>query len=108
MAAGKPVLMAVKGDAADLVCRARGGLCTEPGNPAALARTVMKFAEMPASELEQMGGRGQAWYRGELSLRIGVEQFIGVFKEAMEKNARQDELSTGRVVQDRQRSKRAH
>lgn len=83
MAAGKAVLMAVNGDAADLVRKAQAGLCTEPGDPAALARTVLRLAGMPSGEREQMGRRGQAFYRDELSLQSGVKQFIDVFHEAI-------------------------
>ncbi len=37
MAAGRPIVMAVRGDAADLVMRAGAGILAEPDNPESIA-----------------------------------------------------------------------
>ena len=74
LASGRPVLMGVRGDAADLVERAGAGLAVEPGNGAAIADAVRAFHAMPAEEREAMGARGRAFYEAHLSLdRAGRE-----------------------------------
>ncbi len=59
MACGKPVLMAVDGDAAELIRSSGAGLVCPPENPEALAETVLKFFRMPAAEREELGGRAR-------------------------------------------------
>lgn len=80
MAAGKPILMAVDGDAADLVRDAGCGVVSESDNPQALADAVLALIEVSAEERNRMAENGQAFYRKELSLRVGVEHFGEHFK----------------------------
>lgn len=82
MGAGKPVLMAVKGDAADLISAAGAGRCALPGDEASLAATVIELARTPAAELAAMGRRGADYYSEHLSLRIGAGKFVDVFRRA--------------------------
>jgi len=51
MAVGKPLLMAVNGDAADLVTQSHSGVTAESENPHALADAAQLLATMPLSEL---------------------------------------------------------
>jgi len=83
MAAGKPILMAVRGDAAELVERAGAGLSCEPENALALADAVTRMSAMPREELDAMGTAGRSFYDGELSLRAGVGRFEEVFHAAV-------------------------
>jgi colanic acid biosynthesis glycosyl transferase WcaI len=80
MAAGKPILMAVDGDAADLVRDARCGVVSESDNPQALVGAVLSLLGMTVEAREQMAENGQVFYRNELSLRVGVERFGEHFK----------------------------
>lgn len=82
MAAGKPILMAVRGDAAELVERAAAGLSCEPENPSALADTVGQMAGMSRIQLDAMGAAAKSFYERELSLRVGVDHFEEVFRMA--------------------------
>ena len=77
--AGKPVLIAGRGDSARLIEKSGGGLVCQPGNPRALAETVSRLFEMPGRELQVMGDRGRAFYEKELSLNVGVTKFVSVF-----------------------------
>lgn len=81
MAVGKPLLMAVRGDAADLVKEAGCGEVTTPENADELAAAVLRLASLPKSELDAMGKRGAAYYNNELSIDIGVERFLRVFEK---------------------------
>lgn len=80
MAAGKPILMAVDGDAADLVRDAGCGVVSESDNPRALADAVLTLMQTPVVERDRMAESGQVYYRKELCLRVGVERFGEHFK----------------------------
>jgi colanic acid biosynthesis glycosyl transferase WcaI len=83
LAAGIPVLMAVRGDAADLVLRSGGGLVCEPENPASIVEGVLRFYAMSADERQAMGQAGHAFYERELSLGAGVSRFEEVFSRVI-------------------------
>jgi len=78
---GKPILIGVRGDAADLVLRAKAGLKCEPENPQSIAEAVEKFQAMSKAELDAMGERGKKFYQEELSLAIGAKRLEKVFRE---------------------------
>ncbi len=80
MAVGKPLLMAVNGDAADLVRQAQCGLTVESENPQALADAVCAVAAMPADELKTMGESASRFYQEALSLKVGAAKFAAVFE----------------------------
>lgn len=80
MAAGKPILMGVDGDAADLVRAAGCGVISESDNAQALADAVLALMDMAAEDRNRMGESGKTFYREELSLRVGVERFGSHFK----------------------------
>lgn len=84
MAAGKPILMAVRGDAAELVERAGAGLCCEPEDPAALADAVARMCGMPPAQLAAVGAAGKSFYDRELSLRAGVDRFEEEFRNLVQ------------------------
>jgi colanic acid biosynthesis glycosyl transferase WcaI len=81
MAIGKPILVAVKGDAANLVNEARCGLIAEPENPVSLANVAIKLESMTKDELQIMGGNGKEYYSRELSVEAGINKFTKIFRE---------------------------
>ena len=80
MTVGKPLLMAVDGDAADLVRQSSGGVVAESENPEALARAAEQLAAMPTDALAAMGDKAQRFYREHLALAEGVRKFVEIFK----------------------------
>lgn len=81
MSMGRPILMAVPGDAAELVAESQAGLVCPPENPAALAAAVRQFRTMAPETRELMGKRGRDYYDRHLSLRAGVDRFEKVFRD---------------------------
>lgn len=79
MAVGKPLLMAVDGDAAELVAQSGGGVVVESENAHALAAAVEEMAAIPAEALAEMGHRAQRYYREQLALKVGVAKFGSIF-----------------------------
>jgi glycosyltransferase involved in cell wall biosynthesis len=80
MAVGRPLLMAVNGDAADLVTQSNSGLTAESENPVALADAAQRLAEMPLDQLQAMGNRARQFYQERLGLAVGAGRFGEVFK----------------------------
>ena len=85
MAAGRPILMGVRGDAASLVEKAGAGLICIPEDPENIAHVVERFYDLPHEERDLMGQNGKAYYDQELSLRIGASRFEKTFKSIVMK-----------------------
>jgi colanic acid biosynthesis glycosyl transferase WcaI len=79
LASGRPVLMAVRGDAAALVERAGAGLSCAPENDEAIASAIRQLAAMPPAEREAMGQRGRQYYLEHLSLDVGAGRMEELF-----------------------------
>jgi len=80
MAVGRPLLMAVNGDAADLVTQSNSGLTAESENPLALADAAQRLADMPLDQLQAMGKRARQFYQERLGLAVGAGRFGDIFK----------------------------
>ncbi|MGL1028202.1 glycosyltransferase family 4 protein [Vibrio vulnificus] len=81
LAIGKPIVMGVKGDAADLIDMAGAGITCEPNNPQSLAGAIQQLVEMTSQERELMGLNAKNFYYDNLSLQQGVSRFISIFEE---------------------------
>lgn len=82
MAAGRPLLMAVNGDAARLVEEARAGRSVPPEDAAAMADAMVDFATMPPEEIDTMGRRGEAYYQQHLSFAKGFAETLRIMERA--------------------------
>jgi glycosyltransferase involved in cell wall biosynthesis len=72
---GKPIIMAVRGDAAALVERAGAGILCEPDNPHAMSNVVRALRDTGAIERSRMGEAGHRYYVQNLSFEKGVKNF---------------------------------
>lgn len=79
MAVGKPLLMAVDGDAADLVRDSAGGVVAASENAEALAAAAQSLAAMAPEALTEMGENARRYYREHLALEVGVKRFGRLF-----------------------------
>jgi colanic acid biosynthesis glycosyl transferase WcaI len=84
LASAKPVLMAVRGDAADIVRNADAGLTCDPDDPDAMALAMHQLASMSPAELEAMGERGMRYYHEHLSLDIAGAQMDAIFRRLLQ------------------------
>ncbi len=75
---GKPVIMAVEGDAADLIRRSGAGVVCRPGDPWAIAEAVRILCSMSESERAAMGSAGLQYYLAHLCFRTGVDRLAEV------------------------------
>ncbi|QDV75181.1 glycosyltransferase family 4 protein [Botrimarina mediterranea] len=75
MASGKPLLMAVEGEAAAIVQRHGCGIAVAPSNAAALCRAVCKLRDMPILDREEMGAAGRRAYLDNYCSSVQVAKF---------------------------------
>ncbi|MGO4808529.1 glycosyltransferase family 4 protein [Cupriavidus sp. 2MCAB6] len=80
MTAGKPLLMAVDGDAGDLVARSGAGMATESENPETLSIAAESLAALSAEELQRMGNGAKRFYQDHLALAVGAARFGAIFR----------------------------
>ena len=84
---GKPIIMAMRGDAADLVRNAGAGNLCEPENPRAMMNAIKALYEIPAIERQKMGEAGHRYYMDHLSFNQGVNQFERIMMLLLRKAA---------------------
>lgn len=83
MAAGKPILMALKGEAADLVTQADSGIVCTPGAPQDIALSVKRLLALTPTARRKMGDNGLKFYKDVMSFKHGLVKMQAIFKEAV-------------------------
>jgi glycosyltransferase involved in cell wall biosynthesis len=84
---GKPIIMAMRGNAADLVRAAGAGVVCESDNPQELMNSISVLRDMPASERRKLGEAGHRYYMEQLSFNKGVDRFEQIMKSLVKKTA---------------------
>ena len=81
MAAGRPVLGTVTGEARRVIEEAACGLCCDPEDPKGLAEICRRFADMAPAEREAMGERGRRYYEGHFA----KDSFYSILEEELQR-----------------------
>ncbi|SMC42489.1 Glycosyltransferase involved in cell wall bisynthesis [Desulfocicer vacuolatum DSM 3385] len=81
MAAGKPILLGVKGDSADIVRESEAGVMFTPESPESMLDGILELYNMTETERKRMGLKGSQYYRENLSMNAGVKKFEKIFHE---------------------------
>lgn len=84
MAVGKPIIIGVSGDAANLVSRADCGVCFEPENSVALAEAAKSLMLLDSTDIQRLGGNAERFYDENLSVKVGVDSFAKVFNQLID------------------------
>jgi colanic acid biosynthesis glycosyl transferase WcaI len=84
LASGKPILMAMKGDGAALVLKARAGLSCEPEQPESIAAAIRTVVNMSSDERSAMAERGRCFYESELSFTVGARKMLAMLQAVSE------------------------
>lgn len=79
LAARRPIIMAVRGDAAELVERIRAGIACIPENVNSIFSAIEKMYYLPQETKNDMGNNGFNYYWQNLCLNIGVKKFDKIF-----------------------------
>lgn len=80
---GKPILMAAKGNARDIVEQAEAGMSCEPESPEAIANAAQELSQLPREKLLEMGSSGKQFYQSTMSMQAGIQKFLAVFQKLM-------------------------
>lgn len=83
MFAGKPIIMGVAGDAADLVTQAQCGIIAAPDDATSLAHAMIEMFRLTPAERAAMGERGRTFYQQSLSLHAGTAKTVAAFAHAL-------------------------
>jgi glycosyltransferase involved in cell wall biosynthesis len=84
---GKPIIMAMRGDAADLVREAGAGITCEPDDPQEMMKAIKALYEMPEIERKKIGEAGHSYYMERLSFNQGVDRFEVIMKTLLGKTS---------------------
>ena len=82
---GKPILMGVQGDSADIIRDCGAGQVVEPENPESITRGILELFRMSDAERSVMGKNGRTYYDKKLSMQAGVSCFENIFYRLLEK-----------------------
>ena len=88
MAAGKPIIAGIRGDAETVLSASGAGEIIEPESPEAMAEGVNKLYRMPENERNRMGLNGQEYYRSKMSMEAGVKTMENIFVNCLKKTRR--------------------
>lgn len=83
MAAGKPLLAALRGDAARIVEHADAGVTATPGDASSIAAAAAHLASESAERRAAMGRNGRNYYSRNMSLDVGADRFASLFYRVM-------------------------
>ncbi len=86
LSAGRPIIIAVAGDAAALVEAANAGIAVPPGDAKALADAVLRMTALGRDARTNMANAARNYYDNHLSLRCGVGAFDTLFRAIMRTN----------------------
>jgi len=74
LAAGKPILMAVNGESAEIIMKAGAGVVVKPCDGSAIAKAAIELAGSAREQLVLFGVHGKEFYRANMSQKNGIEQ----------------------------------
>lgn len=80
LAAGRPIIIAVNGEAGFLVEKAGAGVRCRPGDSADIAQAVTRLVGLQPSMRDDMGRRGREFYMQYMSFLSGCDKMEGVFQ----------------------------
>ena len=93
LAMGKPIIMGVLGDAANVIEKGQCGVLAQPENARSIADAAISLATLSTDELSAMGHSGKDFYDREMSVKIGVAKFCNIFERVTENNPKSQQRS---------------
>lgn len=82
LAAGRPLIVMVPGDAAEVTKRSGAGWVVAPGDAEQLASTVLEARSTSTQDLVKMGESGLNFYRKHMSRSIGATRLDSILRTA--------------------------
>ncbi len=78
LAAGRPMIIAVAGDAKAMVLKAEAGIAAQPDDPLSIASSIQQAAAMGRTALADLGKNGRVAYERSYSLDAATEKVEAV------------------------------
>jgi len=97
MAAGKPIVLAVEGEAKRVLERAQAGLPVPPGDAVELARAIATLAQKPDLR-ERLGAAGCAFVATEFNRAVWADRYLDILGEAARGYAGSRAFSASRPI----------
>ena len=82
---GKPILLGLKGNAAEIIESSKAGLLFEPENYTDLIEKINILLELTENERENMGKKGIIYYNENLSIEASTDKLEKIFYEVIKK-----------------------
>jgi glycosyltransferase involved in cell wall biosynthesis len=83
MKAGRPIVGAISGAAANLIERAGAGLTVEAEDSIGLAQSILDLSKMPVAERLEMGRAGRTYYERHFEADKVLGRFFGILQSRM-------------------------
>ena len=81
LAAGRPIVMAMEGAAADLVTHARAGIVLPPEDPSRLVEAIETMRTMAEPEREAMGGRATEYLSAHFAKDVVIPEYEALLQQ---------------------------
>ena len=72
LAVGRPILMAVPGEAQEIILKAKAGMICEPENVQMMANVMEEMADLEHDVLKRMGNNAREFYEREMAESVGA------------------------------------
>lgn len=89
LATGVPSLVAVRGDAADVVTAAGAGIAATPEDASSIANAIMCAQDMGSDALREMGAAARRLYEREMSADSGASKLSRILETVVNENRAQ-------------------
>ncbi len=82
LAAGRPIVGSIGGEAKRIIDQSKAGFCAEPNDPQALAAEIVKFCALTKEARDALGGNGAEYYERNFSAERVYSMFESYLSDA--------------------------
>lgn len=83
MSIGRPIIMAVPGDAAELIIKSKSGKVAESEDSLSIKKAIVDIYSLTIEDREMLSRNAKAFYNLNLSIQQGVNKFVNVFNQVV-------------------------
>jgi glycosyltransferase involved in cell wall biosynthesis len=84
LAAGRPIIGAVMGDAATVIRDSGAGITVTPGSTSEMVSAITTLAEMTVPQRVTLGEQGRTYYLDNFSEKVALERLTGLLERAVD------------------------
>lgn len=87
LAAGRPIVIAARGESAHLIGQAGAGLVCAPEDPRALAEAIRTMVQLPAAQRQAMGEQGRLYYHEHMAIEVTAPRLEQILMDCVQRAA---------------------